>query len=142
MPICSIDWANRQRLPINTRGLSSPNCEGLNWSILRPEEKSVLVDFLSANKTQYRLTKHQTHMVDSYINGVGLMPFDQEHRDAGVRLIARLTKHRKVSSNTIKQVFGLFPKLADEIIMAQNKLDFSKKSVYTIRDETGNNYNS
>lgn len=138
----TLDWANKQRLSINTCGLSSPNSQGLNWSILHPEEKASLVDFLSANKNSYRLTKDQKHMINSYIDGVNLMPFDQQDRNAGVKLIAGLTRYRKISPDTIAQILCLFPKLAQDIVHGQNKFDFSRKPVYNIRDETSNHCNT
>lgn len=138
----TLDWANKQRLPINTCGLSSPNSQGLNWSILRPEEKISLIDFLSTQKNQYRLTKDQKHMIDSYIDGVNLMPFDQQDRNSGVRLIAGLTRHRKISPDTIARILCLFPKLAQDIVHGQNKFDFLHKPVYTIRDEANDHCHS
>jgi hypothetical protein len=34
----TIDWANKQLIPIQIRSLSNPNAQGLSWSILREHE--------------------------------------------------------------------------------------------------------
>ena len=135
----TIDWANKQLIPIQIRSLSNPNAQGLSWSILREHEKDKLIEFLHAEKLKYSTTKKQNTTIQEYILGIQKSIFDQTHRDTGIQFISKLTAHRKLDMSIVRAQLGVLTELANEI--EQARLAFSSRTVYTIQDETMHNTN-
>lgn len=132
----TLDWVNKRKIPIQISSLTSPDAQGLNWSILRDHEKDNLIEFLTAEKAKWHITRRQQLMIDDYIIGIQNSIFNQSHRDAGIRLIAGLAAHRKIDTSVIQRQLGVLSELADEI--EQYKFAILKKVVYTIQSETSN----
>jgi organic radical activating enzyme len=135
----TLDWANKQLMPIQVSSLTSSDSQGLNWSILREHEKDKLIEFLQTEKSKYRITTKQNATIDKYALGIQKSIFNQNHRDAGIKLISTLTAHRKLDMSIVRSQLGVLTELADEI--EQARLAFSPKTVYTIQDETMHNTN-
>ena len=137
----TFEWANKKIIPIHVSSLASITYDGLAWTILNDIEKANIIKYLEDGKLKHRITKQQTAIIDSYIGGIQQTKFNQAHRDSGIDLVSRLMSYRNVTPDALRAQLGVFTELANEIIQAQKKFDFTNKIVYTTQDETMHNTN-
>jgi molybdenum cofactor biosynthesis enzyme MoaA len=109
-----LDFANQNNLETHWVNLLN---DDLNWDMLTPVEKNIIVEFIKSGLKNSTLTSRQKISLLNYgKNTIARSEFDSVARTRSIEKIIRLCKHRKISLNVLNLVFKELPDLLQEII--------------------------
>lgn len=109
-----LEFANQNN--IETHWINLLN-DDLNWNILTPAEKDIIVKFIGSGlKDKTLTTKQKLSLLNFGKNTIAQSPFDPIARTRSIEKIIRLCNHRKISLNVLNSMFKELPDLLQEII--------------------------
>lgn len=107
------EWCNQNLLSINLTNLQMP--AWLEWRILTPNEKSLLISHVRQELKNKKLTTSQKQTIENFCLTILDISFDDVYRKEFIDKMSQIVKLRNLSQDQINKHFGCLTDLADKV---------------------------